>query len=630
MNPNSGTPPYDAGPFDAAQSRAVMFPELDDGDGIRTVLDDRDDPALASRGGRLVWVLAPGPLLTPNFRPHAPWLSGTVTAVWHDGTPRPGAIEAALRAPASPAALAPAKLARATAAAARLVGEGLGGTFWAPPPTLPPGRILVAATGSPARAAARLEAALAAHEAAAVVLLLPAPKHVAQHARSAGCAVLSAPIDPWPLLAAATAFHAPTMHPLALLARLAHVPVHPDSDEDAWPASEGDAGAILLDGTRYADPFTRMPIECEAALDIAAEWRRVTRLNRGIGAMAGMSFWKRRRMAAFFHDGERAPPHASTAARALKAAKGHAVAAWSSRLPKTLLDQARARNVPVLRVEDGFIRSAGLGSGFLPPGSVIADATGIYYDPAGPSDLETLLRTAEFPPALLARAQALAARLVRDGVTKYGAAAADVVLPDAGGRRRVLVPGQVADDLSVRLGGAGIPGNAELLARVRVRNPGAYVIYKPHPDVDAGHRAGTVPAAALARDADLVLRGTPMAALIDAVDEVHTLTSLAGFEALLRGKRVVVHGQPFYAGWGLTEDLAPALPRRGRRLTIDELTAGLLLLYARYVDPLTELPCPAEVLLDRIATRHAWPETRLMRLRRWQGALRARLAQLRG
>ena len=44
------------------------------------------------------------------------------------------------------------------------------------------------------------------------------------------------------------------------------------------------------------------------------------------------------------------------------------------------------------------------------------------------------------------------------------------------------------------------------------------------------------------------------AALLGEIDELHTLTSLAGFEALLRGRRVVVYGRPWYAGWGLTDD----------------------------------------------------------------------------
>ncbi|MEF8701859.1 MAG: capsular polysaccharide biosynthesis protein, partial [Candidatus Accumulibacter sp. UW26] len=56
---------------------------------------------------------------------------------------------------------------------------------------------------------------------------------------------------------------------------------------------------------------------------------------------------------------------------------------------------------------------------------------------------------------------------------------------------------------------------------------------------------------------------------------------------LLRGKRVVVHGQPFYAGWGLTEDRVRggvALGRRERRLQLDELVAGTLLRYPVYWD----------------------------------------------
>ena len=69
------------------------------------------------------------------------------------------------------------------------------------------------------------------------------------------------------------------------------------------------------------------------------------------------------------------------------------------------------------------------------------------------------------------------------------------------------------------------------------------------------------------------------------------MTSLTGFDALLRDKTVVTYGQPFYAGWGLTQDRAaeggaPAagLRRRTRRLSLDELVAGALLHYPVYWD----------------------------------------------
>ncbi len=571
-----------------------------------------------SRLGRRVLVLTPDLLRTPPFRADAPWISLRVAGEWRDGAACPAAPPAA-----PPSATDSAGVAPAEQLAERLVREELGGWFWAPSPaaaTLRPGRVLVRATAD-GGGKRRLRAALAGWDAARVLLLLDRPDPaLAEHARRAGCAVWTGPANPWPLLDGAAAVLTHRDDPLGALAVLAGVAA---SDAGTTPRQRGEAVAALS-RARHVDPFTGRPIGGEAALDIVAEWRRVIRANRAIGACTGMAFWKRRRMAAFLHDGARAPPHRRTAAAAVRAAGGRAVAAWSSRLPPGLLDRAAAAGTPVARVEDGFIRSLGLGSGFLPPGSVVVDARGIYYDPARPSDLEVLLRDTRFEPRLLERAARLAARLVREGVTKYGAGTAGIAppLPPPDGRRRILVPGQVADDLSVRLAGAGVAGNADLLARVRAANPDAFIVYKPHPDVLAGHRPGAVPDAVARRHADHVVTGGAMAALIAAVDEVHTLTSLAGFEALLRGRRVVVHGQPFYAGWGLTEDLAPP-PRRDRALTLDELCAGALLLYPRYIDPLTELPCPAEVLLDRLAAGPIWRETPLMRLRRWQGRVLA-------
>src|SRR4029079_4002776 len=98
----------------------------------------------------------------------------------------------------------------------------------------------------------------------------------------------------------------------------------------------------------------------------------------------------------------------------------------------------------------------------------------------------------------------------------------------------------------------------------------------------------------------------PIATLLDRASRVETLTSLAGFEALLRGKRVAAHRQPFYAGWGLTEDLH-APPRRQRRLDIDELVAGALILYPRYYDPVSRLPCPGEGARERLGDKRAKP-----------------------
>jgi capsular polysaccharide export protein len=166
--------------------------------------------------------------------------------------------------------------------------------------------------------------------------------------------------------------------------------------------------------------------------------------------------------------------------------------------------------------------------------------------------------------------------------------------------------------------------NLDLLSVVRAANPDAFIIYKPHPDVDAGHRNGSVSDQAALRYANCVLREVSSAAAVVAVDEVHTITSLCGFEALLRGRRVVVYGRPFYAGWGLTVDLVQ-MPRRRRLLSLEELVAGTLILYPRYVDPVTGLPCGPELIAERLSRPGLWRPGMLILMRRLQGLISRQL-----
>jgi capsular polysaccharide export protein len=87
--------------------------------------------------------------------------------------------------------------------------------------------------------------------------------------------------------------------------------------------------------------------------------------------------------------------------------------------------------------------------------------------------------------------------------------------------------------------------NLQLLRHVRARNPEAYLIFKPHPDVHFGLRAGGVLAAEACAYADAIVEDADIADLIDICDGVETISSLVGFEALLRDKPVTVHGLPF-------------------------------------------------------------------------------------
>lgn len=426
--------------------------------------------------------------------------------------------------------------------------------------------------------------------------------------------VTTGAVDPWSLLRRAKVVIAASDDELTVLAAAAGIAVANDPSAPAV-VDRSLLAPRLLRSFAYHDPFSGAPIDAERWVEFLGDWRRQIDANRGIVAMLGIAPWKRPSMRRFLWTGEDARKVVTRGV----VAPGDRVVIWPSRVsPRRVADLERA-GAQIIRAEDGFIRSNGLGCHLHPPMSVAIDPLGIHYDPTRPSLLERLLAEADFPADLLARAEALIARAVAGGVSKYGADAGDAVrLPQH--RRRVLVAGQVEDDLSMRLGGLGI-GNLELMIRARTAEPGAFLVYKPHPDVVAGLRQGHVEDRLAHSLADLVVHDAPIATLLDQVDAVHAVTSLTGFEALLRGRAVITHGQPFYAGWGLTHDLGPAVPRRGRALSLAQLVAAALILYPRYLDPDTRLPCPPEVLIDRLTRDPAIKPNGLQRLRALQGRL---------
>jgi capsular polysaccharide export protein len=560
-------------------------------------------------------------------------------------------------------------MARASRARRDFVSRRLGGPWWHPQadPALFPkdercalivagdaGNHAAHGTPSPALLRTMLAAASVDNAPHRIVLLAPGqdrrlgPLHaVLSDAAARGCSVVTRPLDPWSAIARADCVYTAGGETgfLAMLTG-AKLRCFADCLYSGWGVTADAAGVApkpfrrtvdeifagaCLVATRYLDPYRLTSASLEEVMEIVAEWRQVEAANRQIAVCLGMSFWKRRQVADFLRSTAGSPAFRRTTKAALAKAQsqpGSAIAVWASRAPAGLTEAAEQRQIPLIRVEDGFVRSVGLGSDFMPAASLVLDRRGMHYDPAVRSDLELILAEAEFSQAVLERARKLIARLVAGGVTKYnlGQQAPSIEWPATG--QRILVPGQVEDDLSVRLGGAGVNGNLDLLSRVRAANPDAFIIYKPHPDVEAGHRKGRIPDGDACAFADIVVRDVSTAALLGEIDELHTLTSLAGFEALLRGRRVVVYGRPFYAGWGLTADIVQI--DRGRRLTIEELVAGALILYPRYLDPVTRLPCGPEVIIERLANPELWRPGVLVAARRLQGALARRWDELSG
>lgn len=372
------------------------------------------------------------------------------------------------------------------------------------------------------------------------------------------------------------------------------------------------AAAMIL-APVWHDPCRDRLCSFDAALDQLEAEVRAWREDRAGHVATGMRLWKRKALQGFF-GGERPVIFADPPTLAAKQAreKARALLVWAGR------EGDLPRDTPALRLEDGLIRSRGLGADLVPPLSLVVDDLGIYYDPTRESRLERLLATPLRPGQTL-RAERLTARLVAAGVTKYNLGGA---LPDLPQGHRILVPGQVEDDASIRLGAGDVRTNLGLLQRVRAENPGAVILWKPHPDVEAGLRPGAVPADRLAGLADVTLAGVDAAAALAVADEVWTMTSTLGFEALLRGVPVTCLGAPFYAGWGLTRALGPVPARRQARPGLAGLAHAVLIAYPRYRDPVSGRPCPPEVVVDRLAGGRVLPRSAALRLlAKAQGAL---------
>ena len=112
--------------------------------------------------------------------------------------------------------------------------------------------------------------------------------------------------------------------------------------------------------------------------------------------------------------------------------------------------------------------------------------------------------------------------------------------------------------------------------------------------------------------------------LFTQVDVLHVLTSLAGFEALLRGLEVHCWGLPFYAGWGLTRDRENC-SRRGTGLELDDLVHAALVEYPRYVSRHSGWFITPEQAIDELVSwREGPPERRtlMQALFRYWGRLR--------
>jgi capsular polysaccharide export protein len=265
--------------------------------------------------------------------------------------------------------------------------------------------------------------------------------------------------------------------------------------------------------------------------------------------------------------------------------------AWGGRIGSKITKAiATARLLPHWRLEDGFLRSVGLGKAGSLPLSIVADDLGLSTDASVASRLERLIIEADDADAGLGANVREA--IVHHGLSKYNHLPHDEPIFAGNGRRRVLLVDQVRGDVSVPRS-LGSENSFETMLNDALAS-GAHCIVRTHPDVIAGYRRGYLTEMAAGRPG-VTLSAEPIsaAAILKVVDEVWTVASQFGFDALLRSVPVRCYAAPFYSGWGLTEDRMSERARRivaARRTatrSIDHLAAAAFVHYPIYRNPET-------------------------------------------
>ncbi len=225
---------------------------------------------------------------------------------------------------------------------------------------------------------------------------------------------------------------------------------------------------------------------------------------------------------------------------------------WGYKAPQFFIDYIREHDLDVFFLEDGFIRSAPDMTSDDPPLSIVMDSQAPYFDTTRPNDLTDLIANFDFEQDSYdeALAKELLEYYVSHRVSKYNHQDYVDINPIYGvkNKYRILVLGQVAHDDSLKYGGGEGISLIDLTQRAIADHPNAQIIVKPHPmsleDKDTVNQLNSLNCLVL----DIPLH---LVDALETVDHVYTITSLGGFEALLRGKEVTVLGRPFY--WELCQ-----------------------------------------------------------------------------
>jgi capsular polysaccharide export protein len=267
---------------------------------------------------------------------------------------------------------------------------------------------------------------------------------------------------------------------------------------------------------------------------------------------------------------------------------------WSYKYPERAISICKEHDISLTFVEDGFLRSVGLGIEKSRPLSLVFDKKAMHFDAFKPSSLDEILNKHDFvsDTASMQLAQELA-EVITSGATKYMRPDSRDNISEVFGldadEHVVVVLGQVEDDLSIRYGSEKFYSGVDLVKIAAIENPHSRILYRPHPEAIARRKQHYSDPKSVKDICEIVGRRWSLNETLSVASRVYTITSFSGFEAALRGIDVDLFGFPFYGGWGFTNDRhsIPLSEKRRRQLKPAEVLAGALVLYPDYFHPVT-------------------------------------------
>lgn len=273
---------------------------------------------------------------------------------------------------------------------------------------------------------------------------------------------------------------------------------------------------------------------------------------------------------------------------------------------KKQVEVQKALGRDLIYVEDGFIRSLGLGLSGEPGLSIILDDTTSYYDATRVSRLERFLENGpELNVEEHERSAELVQKIIVNRISKYNHAPDLKLNIGSLDRPKLLLVDQRYGDQSVVSGMADEKCFQEMLFDAINDYPEYDIIIKQHPDAITGGKSSYfnndfLMCTKFCKNVYVVDFDVNPHVLFDIVDEVFVATSGMGFEALMRGKKVHCYGVPFYSGWGVTED-KKQITRRSRRRSVYDIFHFSYIVMSRYFDPSTNQRCEIEDVIEYIS-----------------------------